>query len=46
MDTDSVYITMDKLVKQIFPEETPKGKIIDFLTNQKVMIEQVLADGL
>ena len=31
IDTDSVYITMDKLVKNIFPENTPKDKIINFL---------------
>ena len=45
MDTDSVYITMDEMVKQIFPEDTPKDKIIDFLRKSEGQIEQVLADG-
>jgi len=46
MDTDSVYITFDSLVKQVFPEGTDKGKIVDFLdtvANEK--IEGVLAKG-
>jgi len=45
MDTDSVYITMDKFVNQIFPEDTPKEKIIDFLTKAESKIEEALADG-
>ena len=45
MDTDSVYITMDKLVKQVLPEETDKNKIIDFLNNAEGMFEKVLAEG-
>ena len=46
MDTDSVYITLDKLVSQVFPEDTPKTKIIDFLdTVAKERIEQVLTEG-
>ena len=45
MDTDSVYITMDEMVKQIFPEDTPKDKIIDFLRKSEGQIEQVLANG-
>ena len=45
MDTDSVYITMDKLVKKVMPEETDKGKIIDFLNKSEGMFEKVLADG-
>jgi len=45
MDTDSVYITMDKLVKQVLPEETDKTKIVDFLNKSEGMIEQVLARG-
>ena len=45
MDTDSVYITMDKLVKQVLPEETDKTKIVDFLNKSEGMIEQVLAKG-
>ena len=46
MDTDSVYITLDKLVSQVFPEDTPKSKIIDFLdTVAKERIEDVLTDG-
>ncbi len=45
MDTDSVYITMDKLVQQVLPEETNKTKIIDFLNNSEGMFEKVLAEG-
>ena len=45
MDTDSVYITMDKLVKKVMPEETDKGKIIDFLNKSEGMFEKVLAEG-
>jgi len=45
MDTDSVYITMDKLVQQVFPEDTPKDKIIDFLSKAEVQIEKCLKDG-
>ena len=29
MDTDSLYITMDKLVQRVLPEETSKAKIVD-----------------
>ena len=45
MDTDSVYITMDKFVKQIFPEDTLKEKIIDFLSKAESKIEEALAEG-
>jgi len=45
IDTDSVYITMDDLVSQVFPEDTPKEKVIDFLNKAEVQIEQVLAEG-
>jgi len=46
MDTDSVYITFDKLVQQVFPEDTPKDKIVDFLdTVGKTKVEEVLAQG-
>ena len=46
MDTDSLYITLDDLVKQVFPEDTPKKKIIDFLdTVAEERIEGVLAEG-
>ena len=45
MDTDSVYITMDKLVQKVLPEETDKSKIIDFLNKSEGMFEKVLADG-
>ena len=44
MDTDSVYITMDKFVNQIMPD-APKDKVIDFLTKVEVEIEKVLAQG-
>jgi len=46
MDTDSVYITFDKLVSQVFPEGTDKDKIINFLDtigNEKV--ESLLTKG-
>ena len=42
MDTDSVYITMDEMVKQIFPEDTPKDKIIDFLESLKDRLNKFL----
>ena len=45
MDTDSVYITMDKFVNQIFPEDTPKEKVIDFLSKAESKIEEALAEG-
>tara|TARA_A100001011_G_scaffold35883_1_gene34195 strand:- start:8354 stop:10867 length:2514 start_codon:yes stop_codon:yes gene_type:complete len=45
MDTDSVYITMDKLVQQVLPNETDKTKIIDFLNKSEGLVEKVLADG-
>tara|TARA_B110000503_G_scaffold111407_1_gene166852 strand:- start:1284 stop:2996 length:1713 start_codon:yes stop_codon:yes gene_type:complete len=46
MDTDSVYITFDKLVSQVFPEGTDKNKICDFLnTIGQEKVEQVLAQG-
>ena len=45
MDTDSVYITMDKLVQKVLPEETDKDKIIDFLNKSEGMFEKILADG-
>ena len=44
MDTDSVYITMDKFVNQIMPD-APKDKVIDFLTKVEVEIEKILAQG-
>ena len=34
VDTDSVYITMDKLVQKVLIETTEK--VIDFLSKQKV----------
>jgi DNA polymerase elongation subunit (family B) len=45
IDTDSVYITMDKLVSQVFPEDTPKNKIIDFLSKAEKQIEDALEKG-
>jgi DNA polymerase elongation subunit (family B) len=45
MDTDSLYITMDKLVQRVLPEETNKAKIVDFLNSSEALIEKVLADG-
>ena len=31
VDTDSIYITLDKLVSKLFPDQTDTKKIIDFL---------------
>ena len=46
MDTDSVYITFDALVSQVFPEGTDKSKIVDFLnTVGQDKVEGVLAKG-
>jgi hypothetical protein len=46
MDTDSVYITFDKLVSQVFPEDTDKDKIINFLdTIGRDKVENVLSKG-
>ena len=33
MDTDSIYVSFDKMVQHIFPEGTPKSKIVDFLNS-------------
>jgi len=44
MDTDSIYITMDKFVNQIMPD-APKDKIVDFLSKAEKQIEKVLAEG-
>ena len=44
MDTDSVYITMDKLVKKVLPD-APTEKVIDFLSKAEGQIEDVLAKG-
>jgi DNA polymerase elongation subunit (family B) len=46
MDTDSIYVSFDKMVQEIFPEGTDKSKIVDFLNEagqQKIL--QVLTDG-
>ena len=46
MDTDSVYITFDKLVSQVFPEDTDKDKIINFLdTIGREKVEGILSKG-
>ena len=45
IDTDSVYITMDKLVSQVFPEDTPKDKVIDFLSKAEKQVEDALKKG-
>lgn len=46
IDTDSVYITFDKLVQQVFPEDTDAAKIVEFLdTVGQTKIEDVLAQG-
>ena len=33
MDTDSIYVSFDKMVQKLFPEGTPKSKIVDFLNS-------------
>ena len=33
MDTDSIYVSFDKMVQKLFPEDTPKSKIVDFLNS-------------
>jgi len=46
IDTDSLYIALDDLVKQVFPEDTPKEKIVEFInTIAQDKIEPVLAEG-
>ena len=44
IDTDSIYITVDKLVNQVLPD-APKDKVIDFLCKAEVQIENVLEKG-
>ncbi len=44
IDTDSIYITVDKLVNQVLPD-APKDKVIDFLSKAEVQIEDVLEKG-
>ena len=44
IDTDSIYITMDKLVNQVLPD-APKDKVIDFLSKAEVQIEDILEKG-
>ncbi len=46
MDTDSIYVTFDKMVQEIFPEGTPKSRIVDFLNEAgQNKILDVLTDG-
>ena len=45
MDTDSIYLTMDKFVNTVMPDETDKNKIIDFLSKAESKIEDVLDEG-
>ena len=33
MDTDSIYVSFDKMVQKLFPKGTPKSKIVDFLNS-------------
>ena len=44
IDTDSIYITVDKLVNQVLPD-APKDKVIDFLSKAEVQIEDILEKG-
>ena len=45
IDTDSIYLTMDKFVKEVMPDETDKDKIIDILSKVEHKIEDVLEEG-
>jgi DNA polymerase elongation subunit (family B) len=36
---------MDKLVSQVFPEDTPKDKVIDFLSKAEKQVENALEKG-
>jgi DNA polymerase elongation subunit (family B) len=45
MDTDSIYLTMDKFVETVMPGETDKNKICDFLSKAESKIEDVLDAG-
>jgi DNA polymerase elongation subunit (family B) len=45
IDTDSVYITMDKFVQAVMPDETDKTKIVEFLSKVEKTIEDVLEKG-
>ena len=46
IDTDSVYITLDDLVQQVFPEETDKQKIITFIdTVANTKIKPIIDEG-
>ena len=46
MDTDSIYVTFDKMVQEIFPEGTHKSRIVDFLNEAgQNKILDVLTDG-
>tara|TARA_B100000900_G_scaffold412492_1_gene434412 strand:- start:350 stop:1855 length:1506 start_codon:yes stop_codon:yes gene_type:complete len=45
IDTDSIYLTMDKFVNTVMPDETDRDKIIDFLSKAESKIEDVLDEG-
>ncbi len=46
MDTDSVYITLDKLIQKVMPNETNKTKITNFIDSiAKSHMEEVLDEG-
>ena len=45
IDTDSIYLTMDKFVNTVMPDETDRNKIIDFLSKAESKIEDVLDEG-
>ena len=46
IDTDSVYITFEKLVDMVFPDQSDVGKIVDFLNQVAIdKIEKILAEG-
>ena len=46
IDTDSIYLTMDKFVNTVMPGETDRNKIIDFLSKAESKIEDVLDEAI
>ena len=45
-DTDSLYITLDGLVKKVFPENPDKSKVIDFMDKVcEDKLQKVIDDG-
>ena len=42
IDTDSIYLTMDKFVNTVMPGETDRNKIIDFLSKESLRLKMFL----